>query len=331
MKKFIILLIFIFINNLQISIADSAIYCGNSSAGTIPDTWYDQGHEYLSQKFCEPAAWFDKFFSNERSDEELSAGSFIRWRNEFYLSKKEGPTLRSQLSAKIELPKLSKRLHLLLFREDEDDTVSMLTDNPKSTFNNNSSDAVNINQRKQLNLGLRYNFSKGFLSHFSLSGGIRAGTPLKPFVKGRYRYTKPFTEKSLARFTETVYWKNTDGFGETTRFDLEHQLTPASLLRWSNHVTISEQSRGADLGSEWSFLHQLNERQAISFNLGAFGYTQPSTFDNVVINSRFRHNFYRSWLFYEVEPAVSWPKDESGKRDPLLSIILRFEVQFERY
>ncbi|CAK0766129.1 conserved hypothetical protein [Gammaproteobacteria bacterium] len=330
LNRYSLCFIFILLDSWRMDASADSNSCIGDSIKEIPKTWYDQSHAYLSKKFCEPAAWFDNFFSNERSDEERGAGSFVRWRNEFSFANRDGSAIRSQLSAKIELPNLNKRLHLLLFREDEDDTISMLTDNPKSSFTTNSAD-TSISQRNRLNLGLRYNFSEGVLSHFSLSGGVRAGTPLKPFVKGRYRHTQPLSEKSLARFTETVYWKNIDGFGETSHIDLEHQLTKENLLRWSNHATISELSRGVDLGSELSLLHQINERKAISFNIGAWGYTQPATFDSVTINTRFRHNIYRGWFFYEIEPAISWPRDEQGKRNSVSTITFRFEVQFERY
>lgn len=294
-------------------------------------TWYDRGHEYLSQKFCEPAVWFDNFFSNERSDEERGPGNFVRWRNEFSFTKNDGLAMRSRLSANVSLPGATKRLHLLLMREDEDDTISSLIDNTKLNLPSSDANAPLSSQRNKLQLGMRYDLAEERFSRFSVSGGIHAGTPMEPFVKGRYRYTKPLTNDSLVRFIETGYWKNLEGFGETTRIDIEKQLTDLNLLRWSTSANFSEISPGFELNSELALLRQISKKSAISFSLGASGYTDPSTFDTVVISSRYRHNFFRDWLFYEIEPAVSWPKNDQGERDALSSITFRVEIQFERY
>jgi len=297
--------------------------------GATPNTWYDQSHDYLSQKFCEPAAWFDNFFSNDRSDDERRAGSFVRWRNEFVFSEdRQTPKLRTQLSANITLPRLTRRLHLLLMREDEDETSSTLTDNtqPNPT---NPNDSLSF-QRQQLNLALRYDLHSEPLSHFSISGGVRGGTPLKTFARGRYRYTHPLSDKLWARFTETLYWKNLDGFGETSRIDLERQISDDTLLRWSNSATFSELSQGLDLNSELALLHQLSEKSALSVMLGAWAHTLPVAFDTAALSLRYRRNFYRRWLFYEFEPVVSWQANEEGRREFVPAATLRLEVQFER-
>ncbi|CAK0765898.1 hypothetical protein CCP3SC1_470002 [Gammaproteobacteria bacterium] len=324
-------LIFIF---LALGIPEDATATPPCSEGELAaDTWYDRGHDYLSQKFCEPALWFDNFFSDKRSDEERSAGSFVRWRNNFRFAKGDN-TMDSQLSANITLPHAEQRLHLLLMREDEDDPLAIpgnVKVNKPATTTNNLTDITN-SQTHRTQLGLRYDFNDDRLSHLSLSGGMHAGTPLQPFVKGRYRYTNILSSDYLARFTETVYWKNLEGFSETSRFDLEHRLTPDTLIRWSNSVMFSEITRGAELGSELSLFHQLSTKSALAVNLGAWGYTKPTaTLSTVVLSTRYRRNFYRSWLFYEIEPELGWPLDEQGERKSVPAITFRLEVQFERH
>jgi len=309
--------------------------CGDTTQTS--DSWYDRGHDYLSQKFCEPAVWFDNFFSDERSDEERGAGSFVRLRNNFRFSKGNA-VMSNQLSANVTLPNLRKRLHLFLMREDEDESTSALSNGLSRNTSVRSDSSLNKfsdtvdSQSRQSQLGLRYDLSDDRFKHFSLTGGVRAGTPLQPFVKGRYRYTKPLGSDQLVRFTETAYWKNLEGFGAISRLDLEQQLTHTTLARWSNRVTFSEISRGAELLSELSLLHQISVKSAVAVSLGAWGHTLPSTMlDTIVLTTRYRRNFYRRWLFYEIEPELGWPKDTIGGHKSVQAIVFRLEVQFDRH
>ena len=43
----------------------------------------DDVHIYLNESFCNPAVWFDSFFSDERIDEEVRPGSNLRWQNDY--------------------------------------------------------------------------------------------------------------------------------------------------------------------------------------------------------------------------------------------------------
>ena len=48
-------------------------------------SWYDHTQVYINSRFCEPALWFDNFFSTDRLFDEGVAGTYVRWRNDFYL------------------------------------------------------------------------------------------------------------------------------------------------------------------------------------------------------------------------------------------------------
>jgi hypothetical protein len=48
-----------------------------------PASWLDRTHSYVSERLCEPAAWFDGFFGDPRAAEETPIGSFFRVRNSF--------------------------------------------------------------------------------------------------------------------------------------------------------------------------------------------------------------------------------------------------------
>ena len=60
------------------------------------------------------------------------------------------------------------------------------------------------------------------------------------------------------------------------------------------------------------------------------GVTKPDTVvDTYRVRSRLRRNFYRDWLFYEIEPQLEWRRDEeNGGYYPVGAITRRVEVQF---
>jgi hypothetical protein len=77
------------------------------------DAWYDVTHTFLSTQFCEPAAWFDDFFSSPRLEDEVRPGSRVRWRNDFVQKEYKGVIHVTTLTAKFRLPKAKKSLHLV--------------------------------------------------------------------------------------------------------------------------------------------------------------------------------------------------------------------------
>ena len=44
-------------------------------------TWLDQTHDFVDKRLCEPAVWFDSFFCQDRTLEDVPPGAFVKWRN----------------------------------------------------------------------------------------------------------------------------------------------------------------------------------------------------------------------------------------------------------
>jgi hypothetical protein len=62
-----------------------------------------------------------------------------------------------------------------------------------------------------------------------------------------------------------------------------------------------------------------------------WGVNHPEwTIDNYRVGTRYRRNFYRPWLFFEIEPEVTWPKKVDGHREPLFATTFLIEFQFGR-
>jgi hypothetical protein len=272
------------------------------------DSWLDVAHTYLSAQFCGPAAWFDDFFSSERVDEEAHPGTNIRWRNDFVNTEGQGFNYITSLSAKFRLPKAKKKLNLIFEGEQEEAVGDIVPANRDET---------------KANLGLLYELKKSRRQNISLR------VKLSPSITLRYRYAYPITETFLTRLTEEVFRrKGVDG--HTTRIDFEKNLSQDFFLRQSNAATLAENIDGTDWETSLVLFQRLSDVSALSYESSVVGLTRP---DDYVTNSRlgvrYRRNFHRKWLFYELVPAVNWPRELiTDERIQVWEFMFRLEVNF---
>ncbi|MFO6423808.1 hypothetical protein [Motilimonas sp. KMU-193] len=271
------------------------------------NTMLDKAYDYLNTKMCEPALWFDDFFVDERISEDARAGTMVRWYNDFKYTEGEGFDYKTRLSARVHIPKATKRLKLV-FDNDADDKVADL-------FPGSSDDTKNT-------LGLQYDwFVKGRSSlNFKLS--------FHPGIEARYRYTYPISDATYARLTQKVYQKKKET-GSTTSVDLDHRLNENFLIRWNNFVKFSTEFDGSELGTGLTLYQYLSDKRALAYEASLYGKTQPYRFlANQRLAVRYRQNILRKWFFYEITPAIEWPKEEDEPRRDEASITLRLEVLF---
>jgi len=77
-------------------------------------------------------------------------------------------------------------------------------------------------------------------------------------------------------------------------------------------------------------LHELSPSSAVSLVGGIYGNTSFEDWvNNYRVYLRYRHNFLRSWLFYELEPQVAWPRDSNGNFPVNYAFTVRLEVVFQ--
>lgn len=281
--------------------------------------WLDSTHSYLSRRLCEPAAWFDGFFGDPRTLEENPVGSFIRLRNAARWDETEGWSYRVGVRANLILPRLSERVRLLVARDEE--------------LEGQYSDASAFDDpENRTRLGLRFVGSERARSRFDVDGTIRVSSgSLNPRVRGRYRYIRGLTDRTLGRFTQSAFWEREEGFGLTSRFDWEWLPDRNRLVRWSARGTWSEESDGIDWRTGLVSFRQLDTRSALRAEIGAWGFSHPRVeTEEYFAAVRYRRQFLRHWLYYEVQPEHAWPKDfDTGERRSDWRLTFTIEVQFE--
>jgi hypothetical protein len=76
-----------------------------------------------------------------------------------------------------------------------------------------------------------------------------------------------------ARFSETAYWFNTTGVGDTTEFNLDYPI--------SEHVSSSiavwlDRTQYFDMRQDLTVFHKLDERTALMYQASAFALSRPN-------------------------------------------------------
>ncbi len=280
---------------------------------TYEKSWYDETQVYVNTAFCEPALWFDNFFGSDRVFNEGAAGTYIRWRNDFTYDEEEYFDFKTNLSFSIELPGLENRLRLT-FESDEDEALRDVSPGQEQTTNT---------------LGLQLDVKTNERSKFNVS------ISLSPRIRFRYRYTYPVADSITLRLTQEVQ-REKDVNSARTLFDFEKLFQNQLFFRASSEGKLSEEFEGVDWLQAFVLYQRINKKTSLSYESSANGITEPMTLaTNYRLGVRFRKNFHRKWLFYEIAPEVTWPVtlDEDrleiteNRRSKWL-IFFRFEVHF---
>ncbi|MBI5576730.1 MAG: hypothetical protein HY896_10270 [Deltaproteobacteria bacterium] len=286
----------------------------------------DERHSSIERSILDRVVRFDNFFGSVKTENVRLPEYLIRWQNSLRFEEGNHVKYRTNVRAGFTLPKINKRLRLVVTGESEaEPAAARLPEDP----GNPGFDRTLPNTRI-VNTELRYGFFRTPALDIFAGAGVRVKRPFETFARTRLQYTRKLGELTLFRLGETLFWKNTEKLGETTEIDLERQLTPTTLLRWSNAGTLAQETRGLEWGTELSLLRALTPRSAVTLSGGVFGVTDPDAqVETYRILARYRRNFLRPWLFYELEPEMSWPRQPDGKYRPTDAFTVRLEIVFQ--
>ena len=118
-----------------------------------------------------------------------------------------------------------------------------------------------------------------------------------------------------------------DGFGETTSLNFDNQINNEILFRYQNEVTWLDETDEVNFIFGPTLYHRLSSHRAIAYNIKASGINKPTIFvNNYRVSIDYRQKLYKEWFFYELNPAVDFPKEKDFKK--VYSIAIKFETVF---
>ena len=135
------------------------------------------------------------------------------------------------------------------------------------------------------------------------------------------------SKRSKFNLTQAVFWEKSEGFGQQNRLDFDYILTGDMLFRTSGSGLFSESSSGY----EWLALQHLQasvgRKKAITVGAYLSGETRPHNHvTKYGIFTEYRQSFKKEWLFFELLPEISWPREHGFKS--VAAFTLTLEVRF---
>lgn len=266
--------------------------------------WIDSTHRYVSNSADDLANWIDHFFGSPRDDIE-SADSSLRltWENEWEES--EGQDTDVRLRGKVHLPRINERLSLI-FTDEDGETTSETSEQLDELEGRPESTRVALQYKAREKKRYRIDYRLGLRSSLKTRASIR------------YRYQLPTSDKTTHRITETLYFIDGEGFGSRTRYEYDYLLKREHLLRWANSARYSEDTDGVEWSSRLILGKRRNDKSALSYFVWTSGETRPQYLTKAYgLGVKYRRNFHRPWLFYELEPAYAWKREPRDEDNPL--------------
>ena len=184
----------------------------------------------------------DGLFGNPRYDQDSDEtygrlGLFETWDD------RDGLDTRLRLRARVALPALENRLRLMIGRGDEQELVE---ERPADTENPVPASFRRVDDEGWL-LGLGYSKQGGLENGFDFGAGARLRFPIDTYVRGSYRHNFVFDESTMLRLRETLFWRDSRGFGSTTQVTFDRLLQPDLLFRWNNSGTVAEDTEASEV------------------------------------------------------------------------------------
>ena len=282
--------------------------------------WLDKPRDYLSHSFVSLSTRVDRFFADERVFQE-SRTSYLRFYGDLVLRKSGASNFNPQLQAKVVLPALEKRLHILL------ESNSDITGTEPTSSVPTQSGAPKVNVPSDFRAAVQVLLTDSPHWNINTDAGARFhGLSLPPFVRVRASRVQTVHQWQF-RFTEAAYWYEQSGMGESTLFDTDYKFNDQYLGRSRTQAIWSDHDQRFDFEQSFFLFNPIDDSHALSYQASVYGQSQPNSHvTDYAISAIWRTRIHREWLFLDIQPGLSWPETDSFHITP--TILLRVEAIF---
>lgn len=278
----------------------------------------DETQAALSNQVMRTAAWIDSFFDAERVQAEENE-STLRLKLKTFIEEGETAEFGFNASLRLVLPKLQDRVSLVVSGDPDDDP----------DFEKNPADArqaeVTGSDERNVTVSFQYKVKETLSRYISASMGFRfRGLLPVVYLEGRYRYQVPL-DHWTARFTQRFRWYTDVGWESRTNLTFDTTLSPWWFFRtgMTGDWYEDRKDEGFFYGIGAFVTQKLSERRAIEYGWVNSFQTEPNNhLEEITFAARYRQNIWRSWVFYEIQPQIRFPKSEAFNITPGVLLLL---------
>lgn len=277
----------------------------------------DAGQYYLSEKLHDFADWVDNFLGNERMDIE-SRGSRIRLNTGLLLEEGSSTSYQFNVNVNLSLPRTSDRLKLLFEGDSED--IAAGQDPDGETLRETIRDI-------DYTAALRYIFKATRVLYINADLGVRFSIPVDPFVRLRIRRAFFISDWEL-RAEVGARWFVEAGLEAGAQLEMDTSVAGEDLFRSTSRARWDELSNVWEFGQFFSLFDYIDSRQGLTLTTGLIVRTNvdggSASITEYLINSSYRRDLYKGWLFFEFRPEFRFPRERDYDFTP--SVLFLVEV-----
>lgn len=283
----------------------------------------DAAHGRISAGVLATGRWIDSFFADPRVENEVGK-TRVKLRFSLFAEEEATTEYDVQANVRLDLPVLEGKLHLLLAGDpEEDDDFQAITGREGAAPQLAAAD-------DRVSASLRYFLVRTLYQNLSLRAGVRlrGGTPAL-FLEPRYRHLVDL-DPWLFRFTQRFVGFTNGTVGARTTLDLERELRAPLFFRTTADGSWFSDEEGYFYSLGFFLYQPLSPRTVLVYSWANSFQTRPTDrLEEVVLSVRFRQQIWREWLFYEIDPQLSFPHEDDYQVTP--GIFLRLEMLFGDY
>jgi hypothetical protein len=313
--------------NLLASTPVWAQICGGESSDTDVQSKpgaVDSTHEVISRRIQLSANWLDKFFDDDRFEAETNK-TRLNVKLASFIEDGEGLENSIRFGFKLALPglkkrfkKLFKKVSLVVMADADDDNDIDNTNQEDLQLDYEDADDENGN------IGLQCVVKESKRTNFKIKTGVRMGSGTEFYIGPRYRYLIPF-EKWALRLTERIRYFTDKGLESKSRIDFERPMTKRLFFRSSTEGSWYEEQTGFYYNLRFFLFHAISPRRVIEYEWRASYETKPHhQLQEVVLKMRYRQPFLKKWLFLELVPMATFPREKDFDFTPGFLVQLDF-------
>ncbi|MFA6189666.1 MAG: hypothetical protein WC680_10365 [Sulfuricurvum sp.] len=259
---------------------------------------------------------FDAFFKDDIYLDKTNK-SYIKVTGGYQYNHLGQSTAVHNISARIRLPKTNKRLHLFINEKQE---------TPKKATRNQ---IIEQEASTDAGIGIKYYFPlmyKNFFSHLSI--GLSGIT--NPYTKTYLEYLMLFTDLQI-RFNQNFKYSQKNKFEEWTDVYFEQKLSDQDLLRLFLQRSTDSETVGMKYMSQLSYTRVLEKESSYMYYIAINGRTKDITnalyqnglnpqegVYNYSAGIVWRQQFFKDYLYYQIEPILSYHEEYNYKPNYLL-------------
>ncbi len=285
-------------------------------------TFVDVLHGGISNEILSTADWMDSFFADPNYVKEINR-SYVRFRYETFQEERAKPSFKPAVDLRLALPELERKTHLVFSAEPNEPPTG-----PSAPVRT-TAERFGTTEQANFTTALQYFLRTTPKENSAVLSGVQFSrfSPVL-FLEPRYRVLAPYRVWQL-RFTQELLWRTDTAWQTDSRFEFERQLPKDFFFRTSLDGVWASRVIGYVYGLAFLLRQSFGPTQAVDYEWINTYQTRPvNELTEIDFRMRYRHSFWREWLFFEVAPQVRFPRDNNFDNIP--GVLFRLEMFFGR-